>query len=366
MSKPIIIGALIALSMPVVAMAQQPTTQPAAADDWKAANKAMGQALEAKDTKGAAGWAAAALTRYRAAGAADKGVLSNLALNLADTAVATRDLATIRSAAAALASVDAELARIDRPKDRTFLLRAIGQLKRATGDGAGWTQSLGQLVETTRAAFGAEHRQVAMALVEQAAAVQSVNGAVAAQPILAQAEAIGGKLPENDPIRAVVELSLASHDVAANRSMDASRRYEALTARLDPAVAELRPLWWTASEWLANLYLTLGQAPKSDAVIAAMIAKAPDNGEAQPVILLSPDRSQAAGLDPKATPRADVTFDIGADGKPTNIRAKSDFPAFAALAEAAVRNSRYIPAVKDGKPQPTPAQSVTYQAPPAS
>lgn len=361
MSKHIVFGALIALSVPAVAAAQQPAAGAAVANDWKAANKAMGQALEAKDAKSAAGWAAAALTRYRATGAPNKGVLANLALNLADTSAATRDANVIRGTVASLASVDAELAQAGRNGDRIPLLRAIGKLKQATGDNAGWKQALDQVVETTRATFGPEHHQVAVALVERAVAAQAIDGIAAAQPILAQAEAITAKLPENDLIRAVVDLSIAGHDLEANRPAEASRRYEALMTRLDPAGAESRALWWTASERLARLHQALGQSAKADAIVATMIARTPNNSEVLPVILLSPDRSKAAGLDPKATPSADVSFDIGPDGKPVNVKAKSDVPAYATLADAAVKASRYIPIIKDGKPQPTPGQTVTYR-----
>lgn len=369
MTKPMLIAALVALAAPAAAQpanpapaaAQPASPAPAAAGDWKAANKAMGQALNAKDAKAAAGWAATALDRYRREGVTDKGVLSNLALNLADTAAATRDPATIRNAITALTAVDAELASVDRHSDRAFLLRAMGQLKRATGDRAGWRQALTQVVDVTRASYGIEHRQVAVALIELAGATQAIDGLAAARQPLAQAEAIAAKLPEADPIRAVVDLSVAHHDLDANRNAEALRRYEALAARLDPSKPELRPLWWTASERLANLHQLMGQPAKADAVVAAMIAKTPNNAEIQPVVVVSPDRSKAAGLDPKSTPSADVTFDLGVDGKPSNVKVKSDFPQYASLVEAAVRSSRYIPVIKDGKPQVTPGQSATYR-----
>jgi hypothetical protein len=233
-------------------------------------------------------------------------------------------------------------------------------LKRATGDRAGWRDTLAQVVGVTRAAYGAEHRQVAVALVEQAAAAQAIDGLAAARPILAQAEALTAKLPPDDPIRAVVELNLAGHELDDNQIAAAVRRYEALAARLDPAKPELRPLWWTASERLANLHHATGQSAKADAVVAAMIAKTPNNSELLPVVMATPDPSKAAGLDPKAAPTADVTFDVGPDGKPANVKVKSDYPTYAKLAEAAVKSSRYIPIIKDGKPQPTLNQSVSY------
>jgi hypothetical protein len=364
MSKQILMAALVLLAAaPAAAQQVAPTgAAPAVvADDWKAANKAMGQALTAKDVKGAARWAAVALDRYRRTGAPDKGLLVNLALNVGDTAAETRDLATIRTAATALAAVDTDLAAVDRHGDRTFLLRSLGQLRRATGDRAGWRQALMQVVDVTRAAYGTDHRQVAVALVELSGASQAIEGAARARAELAQAEAIVGKLAADDPVRAVVDLSVATHELEAGRVAEATKRYDALAIRLDPAKPELRPLWWTANGRLANLYAQTGKPVQADQVVARMIARTPVNAEAQPVILLSPDRSRAPGLDPKAAPAADVTFDIAADGKPVNVRAKSDLPQYAALAEAAVRASRYIPVIKDGKPQVTAGQSVTYR-----
>jgi hypothetical protein len=357
-SRPILLAALVALAAPAVA--QQPAA-PATESDWKAANKAMGQALDAKDVKGANGWAAAAVNRYRVAGAPDKAVLFNLALNLADTALGTGDANMMRSAAATLASVDADLLKANRQSDRIYLLRAIGQLKGATGDRAGWKQALAQKVEATRAAYGPEHRQVGVALIEYAAATQAVDGLPAARQILTQAEAIAGKLPVDDPVRAVVDLSVAKYEMDSKHPAEAARRYETIAMKLDATKPELLPLWWTASGRLANLQSEMGQVAKADATVAMMIAKIPNNNEAQPVIIVSPDRTKAAGVDPKAPPSADVTFDVGPDGKPVNIKASSQNPSYAALAEAAVRNSRYIPIIKDGKPQPTTGQSVSYR-----
>ena len=325
----------------------------------------MGEALKAKDVKGALGHAAAALAGYRAAGAPDQKLLLNLAVNYADVAMQARD---VGGAIAALGSVDEDLAKLGPTgvPGRAYILRAISALHVVGGNQAAQQRTLATLVEAVRTGLGPDHPQTALALVELANASARTGGYAAAKPHIAAAEAITVKLPADDPSRAAIELAAADIEVRAGHDADAVRRLTAITDRIQPTDDRLRTVWAAASAQLAQLHAQANRMVDVDKVVGALIANTPTNLEAAPIVLTEPDASKAKQpLDRSIRHAATATFDVGADGKPRNIRVKLETgsPAYAQLTEQAIAQSRYLPAITDGKPQPTVNQSVSFVLP---
>lgn len=354
--------ALAALPMSAVAQQQQPQQQ---APGWQASNKAMGEALKAKDLKGALAHAAAALAGYRAAGAPDQKLLLNLAVNYADVAMQARD---VSGAVAALGSVDEDLAKLGPAgvPGRAYILRAISALHLAGGNQAAQQRTLATLVDAARNGLGPDHPQTALALVELANASARAGGYAAAKPHMAAAEAIAVKLPADDPSRAAIELTAANIEAQAGNDAEAVRRLTAITGRIQPTDDRSRAVWVAASVQLAQLHARASRMADVDKVVGALIANTPVNPEAAPIVLAEPDPAKAKQpLDRNIRHAATATFDVGADGKLRNIRVKLETgsPAYAPLAEQAIAQSRYMPVITDGKPQPTVNQTVSFVLP---
>jgi hypothetical protein len=351
-----VIGLL--LSAVLVAASTVSAAEPA---DWKTANKAMGAAVAAGDARAAAGHARAALAAYRASPSPSEKTLLNLALNVAELAVGSDS--DLLAASDALNSLVADFAAkgASTANSRIYLHTALAEIAKSRRMWSKSTNELANVVRAAREGYGPGHVQVAMAEVALARSLQ-LQGVIgrAAESVRA-ARTIVATLPADDVGRLSTERLLALYDIEGRRYREARQQLEALMPRLSPNDPKHKGVWSLAAANLSVAQARGGDRKAADATMAALIAGTKDNPEPTPLILWAAADYVDMSFD--TVTEAIVTFDIGPDGRPTNIKAEATRgnPQFATAASKALADSRYLPVIRNGVPETTAGRSIRFR-----
>ena len=328
-----------------------------AAADWKAANQAMGKALEAGDNQAAYAHSQEALRLYREAGAPSEEMLVNLAINMADMAGRTRtDIdASLREIKAIIK--DLKEKGPASAKNRLYLHNVVIDLSKARGYWADAKNEYLALIAATEEAFGPDSPELALVHIEYARQSQML-GRMRSGPWgnasghLKAAERIAGKLPPANLNRLAILRMLAIYDIEGRRHDEAVRRLEGIVAKLSPDDKAQAPLWHQTMGTLAATLARMGEQEKADAAIARIIANTQENPEPKALVMWSPDPLEDWNED-RMTTSATAHFDIGPDGRAQNIRGEliSGNPQYPAYVVEAMKKWRWVPVIHDGVPE---------------
>ena len=338
------------------------------AADWRAANQAMGKALEAGDDKAAYTHSLEALRLYLKEGAPSQEMLVNLAINMADMAL--RSNAPLDSSILEIERVIDWLAKKgpEAAGNRLYLHNAILSLYKTHGR---WEDVLTEhlaIIAATEQAYGPDHPALAMAHAEYARQRQYLGRTYTgtrgiASGSLEAAERIAGKLSPEDPHRAAILRMLAIYDIEGRRHDKAIRRLEEALAPLSPDNEAQAAVWHQVMGTLAAALSRKGETEKSDATIATLIANTKENQQPQPLVMWSPEPLEDWNEDRERS-AATAHFDIGPDGRAQNIRGEliEGNPQYPAYVVDAIRKWRWLPVIRNGVPEISRDHSQSFGA----
>lgn len=329
---------------------------------WQQANKAMGAALQAGDVQAAASHARAALGAYRPAGALSEKTLVDLALNVAELSLQARK--ELPMAESAIRTTVDDLARKGsaNAEKRIYLHEALLQLAEAQGE---WREARLQaeaIVGASAEAYGPSDARTATAYATLARHLQLNDAIGPAATARENARKIVGSLPAGRLDRLAAEREIALFDLEGGRYKEAQRQFEGILAQLSTSDPRQLLVWQLATANLAAAQAKTGDQAKSDATMAKLIANTKENPKPTPLVIWT--AADYGDVERQFASVASVSFDIGSDGHPTNIRADpiEGNPQYAAVAAKAVTNARYLPIIRNGVPQASTGHHIRFES----
>ncbi len=331
---------------------------------WRAANQAMGKAMEANDAKAAHRHGLEALRLYMKAGAPSEQTLVNLALNVADISLGSQaELETsIREIKKVLAHLEAKGPAT--AMNRLYLHNALITLGKHHGK---WDQEVQNhylaIVNTSQQAYGENHPAVAYAHIEYARFLQRmVTRGIATKNLEAAQKIADGLGPDNTNRPAILRM-LAMYHMEGRRYAKAIEILEEALGYVSPGNEKQVETWRQVMGTLAAGYARRGEWQKADATVAQIISNTKENKE--PIMLVSwtPDPLEDWNERTFVT-RARAHFDIGPDGRALNIRGETleGNPQYASYATEAMKKWRWVPVIRNGKPEPSTGHYMTFNS----
>lgn len=331
---------------------------------WKAANQAMGKAMEAKDSKAAHRHGVDALRLYMKSGAPSEETLVNLAINVADISMTEAlELETsIREIKKVLSHLEAKGPAT--AMNRIYLHNVLISLGKHHGK---WDQEVQNnylaIVNTTQQAYGADHPAVAYAHIEYARFLQRMVTRGVATKNLESAQRIADGLGPDNINRPAILRMLAMYHMEGRRYAKAVQILEEALGYVSPDNEKQAETWRQVMGTLAAGYARRGEWQQADAAIARIIANTGENKT--PVMLVSwtPDPFHD-GNDRSFVTKARAHFDIGPDGRAINIRGESieGNLQYAAYAADVMKKWRWVPVIRNGVAEHSTGHSMGFSS----
>ena len=331
---------------------------------WKAANQAMGKALEANNAKAAHAHGLEALRLYMKAGAPSEQTLVNLAINVADISLSNQhELETsIREIKKVLSHLEAK--GPTTAMNRIYLHNVLISMGKHHGK---WDQEVQNnylaIINTTQQAYGADHPAVAYAHIEYARLLQRMVTRGAALKNLEAAQRIADGLGPDNINRPAIMRMLAMYHMEGRRYAKAVQILEEALGYVSPDNGKQAETWRQVMGTLAAGYARRGEWQQADDAVAQIIANTKENEK--PIMLVSwmPDPLEDWN-DRNLITTAKARFDIGPDGRATNIRGEAveGNPQYASYAAEAIKKWRWVPVIRNGVPESSTNNFTTFNA----
>lgn len=331
---------------------------------WKAANQAMGKAMEAEDGKAAYRHSLEALRLYMKAGAPSDQTLVNLALNTADISLRwnTDYETSIRELKKVVSHLEAK--GPDTALNRIYLHNALISLAKPHGkwDAEVQPQHLA-IISATQQAYGPNHPAVAYAHIEYARFLQRMITRGVATKSLEAAQQIADGLSADNTNRPAILRMLAMYHMEGRRYAKAVQILEEARTYVSPTNEKQAETWRQVTGTLAAAYARRGEWEKADAAVAQIIAHTKENKEPIMLIAWSPDPLEDWNERNFST-SAKAHYDIGPDGRAMNIRGEAveGNPQYAAYVVDAIKKWRWVPVVRNGKPELSTGHSQGFRS----
>jgi len=331
---------------------------------WKAANQAMGKAMEADNGKAAYGHGLEALRLYMKAGAPSEQTLVNLAINVADISLNWQlEMETsIREIKKVLTHLEAK--GPETAMNRIYLHNALISLGKYHGK---WDQEVQNnylaIVSATQQAYGSNHPAVAYAHVEYARFLQRmITRGVATKNLEAAQQIADGLGPDNINRPAILRM-LAMYHMEGRRYAKAVQLLEEALGYVSPTNEKQAETWRQVMGTLAAGYARRGEWQQADATVAQIIANTKENKEPVALVAWSPDPLEDWNERTFVT-FAKAHYDIGPDGRATNIRGEAveGNPQYASYVADAMKKWRWVPVVRNGTPELSTGHSQGFRA----
>lgn len=331
---------------------------------WQAANKAMGEALKAEDGKAAYKHSLDALQLYMKAGAPSEQTLVNLAINVADVSLSWQtDLETsIREIKKVVSHLEGGGAAT--AMNRLYLHNALLSLAKYHGKWDEEVQAqLLSVISASQQAYGADHPAVAYAHIEYARYLQRMMTRGVATTSLDSARRIADGLAPDNPNRPGILRMLAMYDIEGRRYSKAINQLDEALTYLSPTSETHAETWQQVMGTLAAAYARRGEWEQTDATIAAIIANTKENKAPIMLVAWTPDPLENWN-DRDFVTTAKAHYDIGPDGRATNIRGEhiEGSPQYPAYAVDAMKKWRWVPVIRNGVPELSTGHSETFSS----
>lgn len=331
---------------------------------WKTANQAMGKAMAANDGKAAHRHSLEALRLYMKAGAPSEQTLVNLAINVADISMSEQlDMEpSIREIKKVLSHLEAKGPAT--AMNRIYLHNALISLGKSHGK---WDEEVQNnylaIVNTTQQAYGVDHPAVAYAHIEYARFLQRmITRGVATKNLDAAQRIANGLGPDNINRPAILRM-LAMYHMEGRRYAKAVQILEEASGYVSPDNEKQAETWRQVMGTLAAGYARRGAWEQADATIAQIISNTRVNEKPVPLVSWTPDPLEDWN-DRNYVTTAKAHFDIGPDGRATNIRGEAvqGNPQYASYVAEAIKKWRWVPVIRNGVPEASTNNYMTFNA----